>query len=326
MNAGVSLGRIGIWQQSASAVIFGLETVLTVWLAIGLVMDGGFSLGMVFAYIAYKTLFLGRAASLIDQAIAFRMLGLHLERLSDIALSEQDRGFARDMPPLVALRGAIELRDVSFRYSPSDPLVLNGVNLALEAGDHVAITGPSGGGKSTLVKIILGLAEPEIGEVLVDGVPLRRFGERNYHQQIAAVLQQDHLFGGSLADNIALFDETPDPDRIVAAAEAAAMHEDIVAMPMGYDTLVGDMGSSLSGGQKQRVLLARALYRRPKLLVLDEGTAHLDPVLEAKVSAAIAAMGITRIVIAHRQETIDAADRTYMCAAGSVAGLERNST
>ena len=154
-----------------------------------------------------------------------------------------------------------------------------------------------------MVKIILGLVEPDEGEVLVDGVPLARFGYKNYHEQVAAVLQNDNLFGGSLADNIALFDDSPDRDRIFAAAHAAAIHDDIVLMPMSYETLVGDMGSTLSGGQKQRVLLARALYRRPRVLVMDEGTSHLDSKHERLVNAAIAATGATRIIIAHRKET-----------------------
>jgi ATP-binding cassette subfamily B protein RaxB len=317
-NADVRLGRIGIWQQTANTLIFGLENIVTIWLAIGLVISGGFSVGMVFAFVAYKTQFLTRSASLIDQVIAFRMLGLHLERLSDVALADEDVSFGKNVGTRGELRGHIELRNVRFRYSPSDPLVLNGVDVAVQPGDHVAITGPSGGGKSTLVKILLGLVEPEDGEVLVDGQPLSRFGYKAYRDQVAAVLQDDSLFTGSLADNIALFDDAPDLERIAQAAAAAAIHDDIARMPMGYETLVGDMGSSLSGGQKQRVLLARALYRRPKLLIMDEGTAHLDGATEQQVNATVAALGITRIVIAHRAETISAADRLFVAVGGKL--------
>ncbi|HEX8480819.1 MAG TPA: peptidase domain-containing ABC transporter [Allosphingosinicella sp.] len=317
VNANIGLARIGIWQQAANMLIFGLEAVLTIWLAVGFVIDGGFSVGMVFAYIAYKTQFLTRAASLIDQGIAFKMLGLHLERLSDVAMADQDLSFALN-PPRAEFSGRIELRNVRFRYSPADPLVLDGVNLVVEPGEHIAITGPSGGGKSTLVKILLGLLEPDEGEVLVDGIPLGRFGHKNYHDQIAAVLQDDSLFAGSLADNIALFDDTAEMDRIVASASAAAIHNDIVRMPMSYETLVGDMGSSLSGGQKQRVLLARALYRQPVLLVMDEGTAHLDAPTEQLVNTGISAMGVTRIIIAHRAETISAAQRIFVAAGGKL--------
>lgn len=312
MNGDVAVARVDVWQQTANALIFGIETIVVVWLAIGFVMDGGFSVGMVFAYLAYKVQFLQRATSLIDQSMAFRMLRLHLERLSDIALAEQDVSFADTGPVKAELQGRIELRDVCFRYGSFDPLVLDGANLIVEPGSQIAVTGPSGGGKSTLVKILLGLLEPDQGEVLVDGIPLRQFGYKNYHDQIGAVLQDDSLFAGSIADNIALFDEAPDMDRIVAAARAAAIHDDISRMPMAYETFVGDMGSSLSGGQKQRVLLARMLYRQPKLMVIDEGTSHLDVAHERAVNAAISALGVTRIVIAHRAETIAAADQVYV--------------
>lgn len=227
INTSVGLSRIGIWQGSANTIIFGLEGIVTVWLAIGFVIQGGFSIGMVYAYLAYKGQFLGKAASLVDQAIAFRMLGLHLERLSDIALTKEDSGFQQVVSNDAELKGRIELRDVRYRYSPSDPLVLDGVNLVVEPGDHIAITGPSGGGKSTLLKIILGLVEPESGEILIDGQPLARFGYQNYRRQIGAVAQDDNLFAGTLADNIALFDETPDMERVVASATAAAIHNDI---------------------------------------------------------------------------------------------------
>ena len=311
-NASVSLARIGIWQSTANTLVFSLETVVGVWLAMRLVMSGGFSLGMVFAYFAYKTIFLQRAVSLIDQSISFRMLSLHLERISDIALADQDRSYTEETHVRTELRGRIELRNVKFRYSSTDPLILDGIDLLVEPGDHVAITGPSGGGKSTLVKIILGLVEPDSGEVLIDDMPLRRFGYKNYHEQVAAVLQEDSLFTGSLADNIALFDDVPNMQRIIESSLAAAIHHDIMSMPMGYETLVGDMGSTLSGGQKQRVLLARALYRLPKVLVMDEGTAHLDIEHEAAVNAAISRMGITRIVVAHRAETVAAAKRVVV--------------
>jgi ATP-binding cassette subfamily B protein RaxB len=324
VNADVRVARIGIWQSTANLLIFGIENIIAIWLAVGFVMDGaGFSVGMVFAYTAYKTQFIQKSAALIDQAIAFKMLGLHLERLSDIALSSEDKSFGAGAEIHTELAGKIELREVFYRYSPNDPLVLDGVNLIVEPGEHVAITGPSGGGKSTMVKLLLGLVEPESGQILVDGLPMDRFGYRSFHDQVAAVLQSDSLFAGSLADNIALFDESVDMDRVVASAKAASIHDDIMRMPMQYETLVGEMGSTLSGGQKQRVLLARALYRQPKIIVMDEGTAHLDAAHERAVNAAIGAQGITRIIIAHRRETIEAADRIMVMAGGKLMAVER---
>lgn len=323
VNADVRVARIGIWQSTANLVIFGVENIITIWLAVGFVMDGaGFSVGMVFAYTAYKAQFIQKSAALIDQAIAFKMLGLHLERLSDIALSPEDKSFGAGADIETELKGKIELRDIFYRYSPSDPLVLDGVNLIVEQGEHVAITGPSGGGKSTMVKLLLGLVEPESGQLLVDGLLIDRFGYRSFHEQVAAVLQSDSLFAGSLADNIALFDESVDMERVVASAMAASIHDDITRMPMQYETLVGDMGSTLSGGQKQRILLARALYRRPKILIMDEGTAHLDAAHERAVNAAIGAMGITRIIIAHRRETIEAAERIMVMAGGKLMAVD----
>ena len=323
VNSEVRVARIGIWQSIANLLIFGLENILTIWLAIGFVIQGaGFSVGMVFAYLSYKTQFIQKAASLIDQGIALRMLGLHLERLSDIALSEEDKSFGTSVDIETELKGRIELREVFYRYAPSDPLVLEGVNLVVEPGEHIAITGPSGGGKSTLVKLLLGLVEPDSGEVLADGLPLARFGHKSFHGQVAAVLQEDSLFAGSLADNIALFDDQINMQLVMAAAAAASIHDDIARMPMQYETLVGDMGSTLSGGQKQRVLLARALYRRPKILVMDEGTAHLDSAHEQAVNAAIATMGITRIIIAHRKETVDSAQRVLVMDGGTLRPMQ----
>ncbi|MBU2587016.1 MAG: peptidase domain-containing ABC transporter [Alphaproteobacteria bacterium] len=326
VNADVRLSRIRIWQSTANLLVFGLENVLTIWLAIGFVMEGaGLSIGMVFAYIAYKQQFVQKALTLVDQAIALKMLGLHLERLSDIALSDEDKSFGPTEESETELKGHLELRSVFYRYSPSDPMVLDGVDLIVEPGEHLAITGPSGSGKSTLVKVLLGLVEPHSGEFLVDGLPLSRFGHKNYHRQIAAVLQEDTLFAGTLADNIALFDDEPEMDRITASAAAASVHEDILRMPMQYETLVGDMGSTLSGGQKQRVIMARALYCQPKVLIMDEGTAHLDAAHEKAVNEAINAMGITRLIIAHRKETIEMASRILVLSNGKFHDPKRAS-
>lgn len=263
---------------------------------------------MVFVYLAYKSQFGDKSVALIDNAIALRMLRLHLERLSDIALSKEDQSFGESLDRETKLKGNIELRDLFYRYAPSDPPVLEGVYLSIEKGEFVAITGPSGGGKSTLVKLILGLVEPENGKILIDGLPLNRFGYKSYHRQVGTVLQEDNLFAGTLAENIALFEESVDIERVIGAATAASIHGEIDQMPMKYETFVGDMGSTLSGGQKQRVLLTRALYRQPKMLVMDEGTAHLDARHEKIVNEAISARGITRIIIAHRKETIELAD------------------
>jgi ATP-binding cassette, subfamily B, bacterial CvaB/MchF/RaxB len=311
--------RIHVWQTTLGVLLGALEIVIVTWLAVLMAIEGGFTVGMIFAFLAYRFQFATATRSLVDKATEFRMLSLHLERLSDIALTEEDRGFAEPGAQPRPFRGEIELRGVTYAYGIHEQQVLNGVDLHIKPGEHVAITGPSGGGKTTLTKILLGLIEPTSGEVLIDGMPLARYGRRAFREDVAAVLQDDVLFAGTIADNVAGF-EPIEQERLDEALKAAAIADDIEDMPMRHLTLVGDMGSTLSGGQRQRILLARALYRRPKLLVMDEGTAHLDAEHEKKVNAAISAMGITRIVVAHRRETLAAAERVIVLKAGRIAG------
>src|SRR5207247_6751185 len=183
------------------------------------------------------------------------------------------------------------------------------ISFVIEPGEFVAIMGPSGAGKTTLIKIMLGLLEPTRGEVLIDGVPLSTIGPRAYREHVGAVMQEDQLLSGSVADNICFFDPSFDQDRMIQCTQLAGIHEEIMAMPMSYNSLVGDMGSSLSGGQKQRVMLARALYRRPRILFLDEGTAHLDVANERHIHQSLKRLDMTRISVAHRPDISAGADR-----------------
>jgi ATP-binding cassette, subfamily B, bacterial CvaB/MchF/RaxB len=308
LYAAVRATRLSTWQSSTHEALFLVESTLITFLAIVGVMNGELTLGMVFAFLAYKAMFLARAASLVDQWMKLRMLSLHLDRLSEIALAKRDLSFD-GIQGGAALDGQVEVRGVGFRYGPDEPWVFRDLNLKVSKGEHVAITGPSGGGKTTLINILLGLSEPVEGEVAVDKIPLTTFGYQAFRQQIAAVLQDDHLFAGSLLGNITFFDAQPDLARVESAVRASGLKDEVASMSMGLNTLVGDMGSSLSGGQKQRVLLARALYRQPRILFLDEGTSHLDPERESFVNQSIADLGITKIVVAHRRETILRADR-----------------
>lgn len=310
--------KVKATQTAAGYLLESLETVAVVWMGVLLVMGGGFSVGMLFAFAAWRMQFSQAARRVVDQIAAWRKAKLHLERLADIAHTGQDAGFSEPEFHREPLEGRIELRGVSHRYGEFEPWVLRDVSLLIEPGENIVITGPSGGGKSTLVKILLGLVDPTSGEVLVDGQPLTGYGRRAYRKQIGAVLQDDSLFAGSVADNVSGF-IGGDRDRVMAALEAASVREEIEALPMRENSLVGDMGSTLSGGQKQRVLIARALYSSPRLLVLDEGTAHLDSEHEKRVNETICGMGITRIGIAHRRETIEAAGRVVTLRGGSIA-------
>ena len=336
-NRDVRTAKLNIAFGTANTFIFGLENLLVLWLGAKAVMatsggsGGAFTVGMLFAFMAYKAQFSGRVSALINYAVEFKMLGLHAERLADIALTAPERdnpkaeGFAAHIPPndLAHLAPGLELRDVSFRYGEGEPWVLRHVNLKIEAGEIVAVTGASGCGKSTLLKLLLGLMQPNEGEVLYGGIPVRQLGLANVRRQLGTVMQEDVLLTGSLADNIAFFDEQPNQARVEACARVAQVHDDIVRMPMGYHTLVGDLGHGLSGGQKQRLLLARALYKQPRVLALDEATSHLDLANERAVTQALARMRLTRLVIAHRPETIAGAQRVVQLKDGHVQELVR---
>jgi ATP-binding cassette subfamily B protein RaxB len=308
-NANVRLGQAKIAFSTINDLIFGVELILIVFLAAKFVLAGQLTVGMVFAFMAYRQHFTDRSVALIEKALEFRILGLHLERLSDIALTPPEKGHDQPLSYARPLEGGLELRNVFFRYSETEPFVLEHINLKIEAGEFVTITGPSGGGKTTLIKLMLGLLEPTSGEVLVDGLPLATMGARAFREQVAAVMQEDQLLSGSIADNISFFDQQFDEEKLLRCAKLAGMHAEIMAMPMTYNSLIGDMGSSLSGGQKQRVLLARALYRDPRILFLDEGTAHLDVETERVISTSLRQLHMTRISVAHRPDIVSGADR-----------------
>ena len=217
------------------------------------------------------------------------------------------------------LAGSIELRNVSFRYADGEPEILRGVNLKIEAGESVAVVGPSGCGKTTLIKLMLGVLAPTEGEVWVGGRPLQHLGLRAWRDCVGAVMQDDALFSGSIADNICFFNPHPDRAWIEQCARVASVHDDIEALPMGYQTLIGDLGVALSGGQRQRVLLARALYKRPQVLLLDEATSSLDVDRERTVNHAVRQLSLTRVIVAHRPETIASATRVIALHEGRIA-------
>jgi ATP-binding cassette subfamily B protein RaxB len=319
ISRGIRHGRFTIGFKTANDLIYGIENVLMVYLGARAIMANELSIGMLYAFMAYKEQFLSKATNLIETGIQYRMLDLHLDRLSDIALAEREQDSHGESLVAREVRGAVELKGVSFRYADTEPEVLSGADLKVEAGEFVAVTGPSGGGKTTLLKIMLGLFKPVEGTVLIDGTPIDHFGRQAFRSQVGVVMQDDQLLSGSIAENICFFDASLDLDWMRACAGIAGIDDEIMAMPMNYNTLIGDMGTTLSGGQRQRVLLARALYRRPRILFMDEGTSNLDLDKEREVNRALAELKITRIVIAHRPETIRAADRIVVLREGRVS-------
>ncbi|MBT9492113.1 MAG: peptidase domain-containing ABC transporter [Paucibacter sp.] len=316
MNAGIAVRRLDLWMDVGHKLLFGLERVAIIWLGALLVLERELSVGMLFAFLAYKEQFTLRLAGLIDKGIELSMLRLQGERLADIVLTAPEVDTAGSAVPSPAGAGSLSLQAVSFRYADGEPAVLSDCSFEVAAGESVAIVGPSGCGKTTLLKLLLGIHRPQIGEIRIDGVPLAQIGLSAWRARIGTVMQDDQLFAGSIKDNIAFFDPDADPQWVEECAAKACVLDDIQAMPMGFQSLIGDMGNTLSGGQRQRVLLARALYKRPQFLFLDEATSALDVAREREVNASLRAMKLTRIIIAHRPETIAAAERVITLRAG----------
>jgi ATP-binding cassette subfamily B protein RaxB len=318
LNTDLRIARLSLSYQTSNTLLFSAERVIVIWLAALSVLSGQLSIGMMFAFISYKEQFAQRVVSLVDKLFEFRMLRLHGERVADILMSEAEAVHVDVELNPALISPSIEFCNVSFRYSDSEPLVLSNLNLSIPAGQAIAITGPSGSGKTTFMKLMLGLLEPTDGHLLVGGVKLASLGAQNFRAMLGVVMQDDNLFAGSIQDNISFFDAKPDSERVQHCARLAAIHDEIMVMPMAYHTLVGEIGSALSGGQKQRLLLARALYREPRILVLDEATSHLDVANEGLVNRAIRHLALTRIMVAHRPETIAMADRVVVLAQGKI--------
>jgi len=319
------LQRLDLVFGRGNEFLFGADRLILLVLGARAVIDQSMTLGMLVAFLAYRDQFSTRIGNLIQSGFQLRMLNVQTDRLSDIVMTEPEEA-AAPMPAAVApvaapallagerppVRGAgLRAVGLSLRYGDDEPWVFRNLGLEVPPGESLAITGPSGCGKSSAMKILMGLLPPSEGAVLVDGRDIRSGGLAAYRARIAGVMQDDGLFAGSIAENIACFDERPDPGWIRECAARAAILDDIARTPMGFETLVGDMGSTLSGGQRQRVILARALYRRPEILFLDEATSALDEPTEAVIAAALRDLKMTRVIVAHRPATVAHADLRY---------------
>ncbi len=310
INAGLRTQKLGLVFGFINGLIFGIENLIIVYLGANFVIEGTFTVGILMAFIAYKNQFSNRVGSLIEKFVEVKMLGLHGERLADIVLTKPEKINCLSMENQnQKLNYDIEVKNVSFRYSEDEPCILNNVNFYVKENTSVAIVGATGTGKSTLMSLLIGELQPQAGEIRIAGKIIKNISELNALNMVAYVTQDDTLFTGSLMENISFFDYQVDIAWVEECAKMAGIHEEIMGMPMGYQTLIGDMGSVLSGGQRQRILIARALYRKPKILFLDEATSHLNVEKEHEINQMIQSLNITRVMIAHRPETIASADR-----------------
>lgn len=323
-NAEYQLQRYSTIYQTGISLLISLERIAVPCLGVVLISSDKLTLGMLFAFIAFKEQFIQRGAALIDNASEFRLLRLHADRVGDLLFAEPDpldtySGAIDPRPSASVESGAsVEFRNVSFRYSEVEDFVLEDVSLSIPAGQFVAVVGESGSGKTTLAKLALGILRPTSGQIFVHGKTIEQLGRNKLREAMAAVMQSEPLLSGTVLDNITFFDPNPDMQKVYDCATGASISDEIAAMPMGYYTLVGDLGSGLSGGQVQRIAIARALYRDPKILILDEATSHLDMRNEKKIGETIAEFNLTRITIAHRPETIAKADRVIVLHQGKV--------
>lgn len=323
LNTSVGVEKLNIAFSSMHSIISGGQHIAVLWLGAWLALGGGFTAGSLMAFVAYADQFTSRASSLIDYVMQYRLLHLQTERLADIVLSPSEPfadGVYRGQPP----EPSIEFDGVSFRYADGEPWVLRDCSFRIERGEAVVFVGPSGCGKSTIARLALGLLDPSSGTIRIGGVDLRHLGKNAYRDMVGSVMQDDRLFAGTIEDNISFFDHTASMDDLVRAARRAQLHGDIASMP-GYRSLVGDMGSALSGGQQQRLWLARLFFRNPVIAVLDEATSHLDANAEKLISEEFSLAGMTRVMVAHRAETIRSADRIMLVAQGGLTELQHQS-
>lgn len=309
INTQVALTRFSINLDAVYGFLFALENIVVIYLAALLVLDGSLTLGFLTAFVALKSNFSGSIRSFIEKLVQIRLVRLQLERVSDITCTEKEIDTLYLPNIRRSISGHLALEEVSYTYPGCELPAIKHISTNLKAGEMLAIAGPSGSGKSTLMRLMAGLLEPDAGMVKIDDCDIRQFGLRHYRDACAGVLQGDQLLSGTIMDNITLFDDEVDHTRLQQAARMACIDDFVNLLPMGYNSLIGDMGSIMSAGQGQRILLARALYKPARILFLDEATANLDPATEAQVLKHLRDLKQSIVFVTHRRAPLEIADR-----------------
>ncbi len=309
MNIGLRQGQMTNFSSAILGTLHMLGPIVILMVGALEVMDRKMSLGTLLAAETLAAGFLQPVMSLVSTLQSLQMTRMHLARIDDVINTSPEQGASDHLTVAPKLRGQIVLDHVSFRYGPQLPLAVQSVSVHIQPGESVAIVGRSGSGKTTLGRLLLGLYQPSEGAIALDGIPLSQLDLRSVRRQLGVVVQKPHVIGTTIRGNIALADPDIPLPRVHQAAKRACIHDDIMKMPMQYDTPIVADGGSLSGGQRQRIALARALVNEPAIVLLDEATSALDAITEAHVRRELECLRCTRVVIAHRLSTVIGADR-----------------
>lgn len=308
-NTGIKITKLDMLFGGIHTFISTLEQISILWIGASLVIDNTMTLGMFVAFSSYRGSFSSRVGNLINIFFSLKILSLHRERIADIALNEVEEEKSLHSTLKNINGGKFSIEDLSYQYDQFSKKIFSSLNLDIQSGESVAIVAPSGFGKTTLLKLMAGFLKPTSGKIYFNQMDINQIGLNSYRKYIACVLQDDKFFSGSILENIVSFESEYDLEFAIECAKIANIHDEIMEMPMNYETLLGELGNSLSGGQRQRLFIARALYKKPRVLFMDEATSHLDENNEKLINEAISKLNMTRIIIAHRKSTIMSADR-----------------
>lgn len=308
INTDIRLNKLSIYEEAINDLLFGIETIIVVYCGAVAVINEQLTIGMLLAFLAYKNQFISSITGLVSNLISFKLLGLHLERLSDITLQSKEDFLPKPIT-CTADKGSLKVENLSFRYSDNSDWIIQNLSFEVYSGECVVVSGYSGAGKTTLMKLLLGLLKPCSGNIYLNGRNVDEFSADEYRKFFGSVMQNDTLLSGTLGENISMFDTNYDEVKLTKSCKSASIWHEISALPMQLNTLVGDMGNVFSGGQLQRIFLARALYKEPEILCLDESTSHLDSCNEERINNYVRKLNITRIIISHREDVIQSADK-----------------